>query len=228
MAPGKAARSSAPSRPRRAVAPPARRSQAVRRAETRRRLLSATIDCLSTAGYAGTTTTEVCARASVSQGALFKHFATKAELLSAAAEQLFADLVTDYRTAFAPLAASEDPSAAAVDVLWDVLHQPRLRAAFELYLAARTERDLAESLGPVTQRHSENLRAEARTLFPDAAQHNPDFEALVDVLVSAVQGEAIGPGFGDPRRAGRLRACLTRLAREALATPAVNRERNDR
>lgn len=228
MEPGNASRPRTPSRPRRAKTPPVRRSQAVRRAETRRRLLAATIDCLATAGYAGTTTSQVCARADVSQGALFKHFATKAELLSAAAEQLFADLVTDYRTAFATLAATEDPSAVAVDVLWDVLHQPRLRAAFELYLAARSERELAERLGPVTQRHSENLRAEARALFPEAAQHNPDFEALVDVIVSAVQGEAIGPGFGDPRRAGRLRAYLTRLARQALASPTATRERKDR
>ena len=83
--------------------PPRRRprSQAERTATTRARLLDGTIDALAAQGYARTTTPEVCRRAGVSQGALFKHFATKADLVSAAAERLFAQLLADYRAAFA-------------------------------------------------------------------------------------------------------------------------------
>jgi len=196
---------------------PARRSQATRRAETRARLLGSAIECLVALGYARTTTTEVCARAGVSQGALFKHFATKAELVSAAAEHLFSSLVADYRAAFAAGASASDRAAAAVDLLWSIFEQPRIAAAFELYLAARTDPELAARLAPVAARHAENLRREARALFPEAARSHPDFEALIDVVVGAFQGEAIAPTLGDPQRAERMRAYLTRLARSVLA-----------
>jgi AcrR family transcriptional regulator len=201
-----------------------RRTQSERRAGTRLRLLEAAIECLVALGYARTTTTEVCARAGVSQGALFKHFATKAELVSAAAEHLFASLVAEYRAAFAARAGDPDRAAAAIDLLWSIFHQPRLAAAFELYLAARTDPELAARLSPVSARHGENLRREARDLFPDAARAHPDFEPLIDVVVGAMQGEAIAPALGDPARAERVRAYLTRLARTVLTAPPSREE----
>jgi AcrR family transcriptional regulator len=204
--------------PAQSVRPP-RRSQATRRAETRGRLLAAAIESLVELGYGRATTTEVCARAGLSQGALFKHFATKAELVSAAAEHLFEALVADYRVRFSARSGQPDRAAAAVDVLWEIFEQPRLAAAFELYLAARTDPELAARLAPVAARHGENLRREARALFPEAALHHPDFEPLIDVVVGAFQGEAIGPAPGDPARVQRLRAYLTRLARSVLAEP---------
>jgi AcrR family transcriptional regulator len=168
-------------------------------------------------GYAGTTTTEVCRCACVSQGALFKHFATKADLLSHAAEHLFAALRADFRGAFTAMAADTDRIAAAVRVLWWIFQQPRLQAAYELYLAARTDPELEASLRPVVARHAADLRQLARELFPRAAQTNPDFEALIDTAVSAMQGVAMGgPATRDQAREERLLVFLTKLARTAL------------
>jgi AcrR family transcriptional regulator len=118
--------------------PTARRSQQERRHETRTRLLAATQTALVERGYAGTTTTEVCRRAGVSQGALFKHFASKGELLAATAERLFANLIDAYRESLPPWAGVDDRAAAAVELLWDAFEDPRLLAAIELYAAART------------------------------------------------------------------------------------------
>ena len=75
--------------PRLDAPPPARRTQQERRDSTRTRLLEATVECLVELGYARTTTLAVAQRAEVSQGALFKHFPTKAALLGAAVERLF-------------------------------------------------------------------------------------------------------------------------------------------
>ena len=50
----------APSRP--------RRTQAERTAETRSKLIEATVECLIDHGYSGTTTLAVCRRAGVSHG----------------------------------------------------------------------------------------------------------------------------------------------------------------
>ena len=199
---------------------PPRRTQEERRTTTRRGLLDAAIECLVGAGYAGLTTTEVCRRAGVSQGALFKHFATKAELVAATAEHLFANLVDTFRAGLPPLDASTDRIAVVVQQLWTVFQQPRLEAAFELYVAARTDADLARRLAPVSARHSENMRRLAHELFPEAAS-DAGFDAFVDLGISALQGAAISrPLRRDDDQEKPMLALLTTFLRQMVDTPS--------
>lgn len=197
--------------------PKPKRTQRERRAETRSRLLAATQAALVERGYAGATTTEICRRAEVSQGALFKHFASKGELLAATAEQLFAHLIDAYREEMPRLAGVQDRAAAAVALLWNVFDDPRLLAAIELYGAARTERELARRLAPVAERHGENLHALAHELFPEAAARNPDFDALVSVVVQAIQGATLGSlASGDRTTFAPMLGLLTDLVRKTI------------
>jgi AcrR family transcriptional regulator len=194
------------------------RTQRERREETRGRLLAATQAALVERGYAGATTTEICRRAGVSQGALFKRFASKGELLAATAEQLFAHLIDAYREEMPRLAGVEDRAAAAVELLWGVFEDARLLAAIELYGAARTDRELARRLAPVAARHGENLRQLARELFPEAAARNLDFDALVSVVVQAIQGATLGSlASGDRSVSEPMLALLTDLVRKTVA-----------
>jgi AcrR family transcriptional regulator len=202
--------------------PQHRRSQAERRATTRAALLDAAIAALVELGFARTTTTEVCRRAGLSQGALFAHFSSKAELVAAAAERLFAALIADYRVRFGAIPAGADRVAAAVDTLWEVFSQPRIHAAFALYEAARTDGELAATLAPVVARHGANLRSEARAVLPEAAGL-PRFDSLVDLAVNAMQGLALGGASADDARSVSLRSLLTTLLREALAIPTRGR-----
>ncbi|MDX1650177.1 MAG: TetR/AcrR family transcriptional regulator [Myxococcota bacterium] len=158
---------------------------------TRQRLLEATLAAILELGLARASTPEVCRRAGVSQGALFKHFASKATLIAAATEHLFGRLVEDFRRAFAEVADEPDRVAAAVCALAAVFREPRLAVAFELYVAARTDEELHAALAPVLARHRENLHAEARALFPEAARA-PRFLPVVDAVVDALQGAAGG------------------------------------
>ena len=60
------------------------------------------------------------------------------------------------------------------------------------------------------------MRAHARSLFPDAAAR-PGFEAVVNVVVSAMQGSAFGDVANrDPRRDAELLAALTDLVRRTV------------
>ena len=77
---------------------PARRTQAERRAATRKALLDATIDVLVDRGYAGLTTTLVCERAGVTRGAQAHYFATKADLVVQALSHLTDALVAELKT----------------------------------------------------------------------------------------------------------------------------------
>ena len=180
-----------------------RRSQRERRDSTRQALLEGALDALVARGWAGTTTTEVCQRAQVSQGALFKHFPTKPALLAAAVAHLFERLVDEYGRVFEALAGGGDRVEAAVRLLWQLFQRPHLQVALELYTAARTDGELAAALDPVVVRHGENLRAQARALFEEAPGAPAPFEPALDVVVDALQGEA-----------------LARLARRRPADPA--------
>lgn len=186
---------------------------------TRRRLLRATVDTLVARGHAGTTTTGVCRRAGVSQGALFKHFPSKAALLAATVEHVFARLVEDYRRAFAGAADSADPIGAAIELLWDVFERPALSAAFELMVAARCDAELAAALAPVQERHAANLRRLARELFPNVvAADERAFDDTVDLLLSAMQGAVVGSlSRPDPEGDARRLLFLTRLVRDLFA-----------
>jgi len=53
----------------------------------RRQILDAAMQCFAQHGYAGTTTKKVATAASISEGLLFRHFATKAQLHAAILEE---------------------------------------------------------------------------------------------------------------------------------------------
>ncbi|MDB4972506.1 MAG: Transcriptional regulator, TetR family [Myxococcaceae bacterium] len=192
----------------------ARRSQRERRDGTQRKLVEATLACLIELGHARTTTTEIVRAAGVSQGALFKHYPNKAELLSAAVACLFEQLVSGYEADFRALPNDEATAEAAFELLWNNFTGPRLAVAFELYIVARTDPALARCLQPVVRHHRAVLVEHARALFPEAARHNPEFDAWVDLLMCSMEGIVI-EGYG----AGTVKPpALAVLKRVVLAT----------
>jgi len=200
-----------------------RRTQADRKATTRRALLDATIQSLVDLGYANTTTSEVVARAGVSQGALFKHFATKEALLSAAAEELCSSLFPKFRRAMRTHRSGKDALERAIRGLWSVFETKEVRVLHELYSAAPTEPALREALLPIIAKHHKHILDEARNLFPDLAEF-PTFERSVEIVIFAMQGAAMMLFAG--RSNSRERALLDGLALLIRAAPAalLNRE----
>lgn len=123
-----------------------RRTQAERTAETRRALLDATLGALVEVGFRGTTTTVVARRAGVSVGALQGHFATKAELLTAAVEYSLNRRIEEFEALMAGLDSSADKLDEAIDLLWSMFSGPTFTAWHELWVAARTDPDLARAV----------------------------------------------------------------------------------
>ena len=201
------------------AAVPRRRTQAERRASTRGKLLDAVLDELVEGGYHDLTTPAICARAGVSQGALFKHFPTKSALLAAAAEHLFAALRSGYAERFEAAGAASDPIRKGVELLWNVFQDPRLHAAYDLYPAARTDAELRASLDPVVREHAESLHALARALFGDLA--DADAERLrdaVDLAILALQGLALNEmAHHEPTARERALRVLAAVAEQLLA-----------
>ncbi len=195
-----------------------RRTQAERRAGTRAKLLEAALEALVETGYQNLTTPEVCRRAGVSQGALFKHFPTKSALLAAATEHLFAGLVWGYGERFAAFEKGGDPIRPGIALLWNVFQDPRLRAAYDLYTAARTDPELRASLAPVVRDHYDNLHALARNLLRDLVPAPEErLHSVVDLILLAMQGGALGEmTLEQPELRSRMLRLLTELAQFLL------------
>lgn len=167
-----------------------RRTQAERRESTRTALLEATIASLVELGYTRTTTTEVVRRAGLSQGALFKHFPTKGDLVAAATTRLFDDLIEDFNRAFSAAAAHEDVAVVAIRRLWRVFCAPELLAVYRLYVEAPFDDELMAALVPVVKRHEERVVARASEIFPELGASTETL-ALFTSMLFAMQGMAL-------------------------------------
>jgi len=162
-----------------------------RAVETREGLVRAVVAILSEEGLGGVRTAAVAARAGVSQGALFRHFPTKAELLEAALERLLDDLFLRFVAAFTHAGQGDDLLEDGLRELWAVYTDPSLYGAFELFVAARNDADLRARTGPILAAHAQREVEVARLMFPEAAATHPRFEAVVISLLSTLQGMAL-------------------------------------
>ena len=149
-----------------------RRTQAERRADTTQLLLDATIDAIVDVGFQRATTAEICARAGVSDGALFHYFDTRVDLVLSALAHLTERRVADY------LEFAEQLRRVAGDPL-ELLHMvgrlARDRVAVvwaEVTMAARTDADLRSRVTPAVESRWALLRAVAEN-FPALAAMEP-------------------------------------------------------
>ncbi|MGH3712208.1 MAG: TetR/AcrR family transcriptional regulator [Micromonosporaceae bacterium] len=127
----------------------AREPQQERSRLTRQRLLEATVDCLAERGWAGTTVAVVAERAGVSRGAAQHHFPTREDLVTAAVRQMAAVRAEEIRTRAAGMPAGLRRTAEALELLAEHFTSPVFRAALQLWVAASTDPQLREIVGPL-------------------------------------------------------------------------------
>lgn len=179
------------------------RTQQERSEQTREALLEATIACLVELGHARTTVQEICARAGVSRGAQQHHFTTKAELMTAALEHLFGRLIEQMRVAAGSLPPGRERLTRGIDLLWEAYSGTLSTAAVELWVAARTDRELRATLRPVDRA----LGHATLQLYREAAGDlpEPEVETLLLLSVNLVRGLALDAMIGgDAGRRARL------------------------
>lgn len=191
-----------------------RRTQAERRASTRGRLLDATIECLGDLGYAHTTTPEIARRAGLSRGAQLHHFPTKAELVIAAVEHLFARRHQEFRAAFAQLPAGADRYAAAIDILWSMVSGPTFHAWLELAVASRTDPELRRAIHELTDTLRTVIADTFRELFGRGRTDHPFFAVAPHFVFALLDGLALERiAGGDDAEAGQVIEALKAMAR---------------
>lgn len=174
------------------VVKPARRTQEERREATIRKLLDAATEALIEVGYAGASVQEICARAGVSHGGLFRHFVTREALMVAVADDVGHKLMARYRETFETLRDLEDPLELALRLVQNATRSRINQAWFELTTAARTNGRLRKALGPLAARYYEEITALGRDLLPElAAATGPTFDVLVDTIIALYDGDVL-------------------------------------
>jgi AcrR family transcriptional regulator len=168
----------------------------------RTRLLDATIECLVTYGYAGTTTPRVAERAGVTRGAQIHHFRSKEDLVVAAIEHLAQQRTQAAMREFSRVKVSGDPVSTVLDFLWEAHQGPMFVATVELWVAARTDDVLASHIERVEPVVNSTLVSAIAQLVPDHAMRK-ELRNFVYTAMDALRGILLN-SFVD-RDSGRAR-----------------------
>jgi AcrR family transcriptional regulator len=186
------------------------------------RLLDATIECLVEYGYAGTTTPRVAEKAGVTRGAQVHHFPSKTDLVIAAIRHLAAKRAEAALQEMAAFTMSDAPIAAVLDLLWDVHQGPIFVATVELWVAGRTDPNLAQEMAKFEPVVTTNLLAALAQGFP-GMEGNKDLRAFLFTAMDSIRGILIS-NFVDPdtsrakRQWDRASASLLAVGAQALHT----------
>jgi AcrR family transcriptional regulator len=204
-----------------------RRTQEQRSAETRERLLDATIDCLVRYGYAGTTTPRVAEMAGVTRGAQVHHFGSKNELVMAALKHLMAKRTAAAVHEVGDLTAGDDPLGTVLGLLWELHEGPMFIATVELWVAGRTDPALGREVAKFESIVGSSLVAAVAQLVPE--QLNKPILGFLYTAMDALRGILIS-SYVDPdparvrRRWDRAGANLRRIADPLVAQWAAGRD----
>lgn len=206
--------------------------QARKSAATRLQILEATLRCFSRLGYFHTTTPAIAEESGLSRGAMLHHFPSRIDVVRAAVEHLHAKRLKAFRAAVDDLPPGVSRAHAALRAHWEQLRHPLYAVFIELYVAARTDPELADVLAPAEAAFARELRATAMEVVPEWRLAGRQFDIGYDLVICALQGMALNlfrPGGAEPNEdfLRYLEGRLDELADEAHAAHAAVRARGD-
>lgn len=166
-----------------------RRTQEERSATTRRRLIDATVECLSELGYLESTVEVVAKRAGVSRGAVQHHFGSRNDLLVA--------VVDDFGAALAePSDINRNLSVparvdAAIERTWELVRRPHFIAVVQVWLATRNTPEVVEKTGKKIAQFERELDAQWQDLFSDLKAPPEQIAVTRHIVLAALRGLAL-------------------------------------
>jgi len=167
-----------------------RRTQAERREATVSKLVDAMIATIAELGYARASVGEVCSRAGVSQGGLFRHFDSRLDLVVAAAEEVARRQLTAFIAAIASVRVGDDLLISLLSLVRERCRAPINSVWHELMLAARTDAELRAKLQPALDRYGREIKAVASSVPGLTGIEDARLAALVFTILHVFDGEA--------------------------------------
>lgn len=173
-----------------------RRTQAERTAETRTRIIAATVEGINEVGFQRTTTAEISRRSGLTWGAIQHHFGSKDGILAAVLEDSFNRFAAGLAEAFEPLGPEtslRERIDAFVDAAWSHFESIHYRATFEILLEEATARRVDPERAGDLSWQEEMLLALTRTwqqLFPDVRLGRWGTMMILHYTISTLAGLA--------------------------------------
>jgi len=176
------------------VTPVPTRTQEERRAETRGKLLDATLLSLADVGFAATTARRVSELAGVSLGAQTHHFPHRVDLLGAAIEWAAQRRVDELREIAGDLPGGpEERLGALLDIIWNDFSSPTFDVFVKLWVAAADDPDLYARLVPAESRLTAEIAALSAEIMPEGIASR-----RLSMALTTVRGLALTEHF-EPR-----------------------------
>lgn len=195
--------------------------QAQKSASTRNLIIEAAIKCFVDLGYARTTTTVIAERAGLSRGAMLHHFPSKLDIVRAAVEYLHAKRLRAFRKAMAKEPQSGDHVRQGIETYWAHVKHPLFVAFFELAVAARTDKELADILRPAQEAFEREWYQASLEIFPEWRGKGENFDIALDLSRYVLEGMAISSlTHKETERDKRMLDFLDAKLKELLRLPA--------
>ncbi|GAA3053159.1 transcriptional regulator, TetR family [Actinokineospora globicatena] len=168
---------------------PQRRTQRERREATVGKLVDATITAISEVGYAKASVQEICRRAGVSHGGLFRHFETRLDLVVTVAEEVGRRQIAGFVARVHPFFTEASDFVEVLRAIREASRSPLNIVWFELLLAARTDDELRARLAPTIEAYSKDIYLTALRIPAIAAQPDEIRQVAVFTGLHMFDGE---------------------------------------
>ena len=147
--------------------------------------------CFVELGYSGTTTTVIANKAGLSRGAMLHHFPSKIDIVRAAVEHLHAKRLKAFRKSIDRLPRDGSRPRRALEAYWEHVKHPMYVAFLELWVAARTDPELAAILAPAQDSFEREWYSTAVDLFPEWKESGENFDLALDLVHYVMDGMAV-------------------------------------
>ncbi|HBZ69818.1 MAG TPA: hypothetical protein DEP35_08830 [Deltaproteobacteria bacterium] len=198
-----------------------RRSHAERTADTRGRILNATIDCISELGFQRTTTQEITRRAGVTWGAVQHHFGDKDGILLAVLEDSFRRFEARLEDLLSARTSLAERTSLFLERTWQHFASREYASTFEILVDHLRRPDLYRAREPSWQaRMFRAFDRVWRSLFHDSRLSRARHRVLQHYTISVLSGLAstlMLEGPGAQLREGELALLEATLVRELSA-----------
>ena len=163
------------------------RSQSERSEIMQKRILEATLSCLSKAGYASTSITQIQKESGVSRGGLLHHYPTKVELVAAAIDYFYRERQRRFEQQLLGV-GHEDISLRDRLMVFKNDIDLHFETTLEIVVAQRTDPELVKLVEKLTLGDDVKIRAKQYEDFFPQFSHRPSAQKLIGLLVCFLRG----------------------------------------
>jgi AcrR family transcriptional regulator len=167
------------------------RTQQQRRETTVAALLDASIATIIDVGYARASAKMITNRAGVSDGALFRHFATMGDFMAATAYEVLRRQLDLFAKRVAEIPDDRPAVEEVLAILQDITRNSTNAVLYELMIAARTDEKLRATLQDVLAEYSTKIYDTARNLPGADAFGEDTFPAVITMMTTTFDGAAM-------------------------------------